>query len=372
MTAGPITTTPLAVLVPEIGVLSETFVEWDCNQLVPGRTVVIADPPPRGETVLGPSAWTAHGPVLQLPPEHGDPPPSAERQDVVERFLLDHGVHVLLVQYLDLADRWFDLLQRLRIPVWVRGHGADLSARLDGRYARLTALTGVIVPTYAARDRLVPRLLPPHLVHVVPNHVAVPASTPAPRRARAAVECLIVGRLVAKKGHAGLLHAFAAARAQDPRLRLDILGTGPLQATLESLTAQLDLQQCVRFLGARPPGEVIARTARTDIYLQPSVTGPDGDCEGQPLALLQAMAAARPCVVTRHEGITETLTDRHSAILVDENAAEPLAAAITMLAADPGIRRRLGLAAHLVATEQNSHDAARHRLLDLLSLGAHA
>lgn len=155
-----------------------------------------------------------------------------------------------------------------------------------------------------------------------------------------------------------------------PPAALDILGTGPLQATLESLTAQLDLQQCVRFLGARPPGEVIARTARTDIYLQPSVTGPDGDCEGQPLVLLQAMAAARPCVVTRHEGITETLTDRHSAILVDENAAEPLAAAITMLAADPGIRRRLGLAAHLVATEQHSHDAARRRLLDLLSLGA--
>lgn len=372
MKGSRLTTTPLAVLVPEVGVLSETFVEWDCNQLLPGRTAVVADPPPQGETVLVGWAWTVHGPVLELPPQPGDPPPSAERQDAVERFLHDHGVQVLLVQYLDLAERWFDLLHRLRIPVWVRGHGADLSARLDDRYARLAELAGVVVPTRAARSRLAPHLLPPHLVHVVANHVAILAHTPAPPQPGAVVECLTVGRLVAKKGHVGLLHAFAAAQARDPRLRLDIVGAGPLWATLEALVGRLDLSHCVRLLGARPPEEVLARTARADIYLQPSVAGPDGDCEGQPLALLQAMAAARPCVVTRHEGIAETLTDRHSAILVDEDATRPLATAITTLAADPAARLRLGLAACRVATERHSHDTARDRLLDLLGLGAGA
>jgi len=358
-------THPLGVLVPEVGVLSETFVQWDCNQLLPGRTVVVADPPPAGETVLDGPSWTADGPVLHLAPEAGDPPPSIGQQAAVERFLQTHGVRVLLVQYLDLADRWFDLLQRLPVPVWVRGHGADLSARLDTRYSRLAALAGVMVPTHAARDRLVPHLLPQHLVHVVANHVAIPDPAP-PRPAGATVECLTVGRLVPKKGHAGLLHAFAAAHTRDPRLRLDIIGEGPLRTTLEALVAGLDLAHNVRLLGARPPRETLARTARADIYLQPSVTGPDGDDEGQPLALLQAMAAARACIVTRHAGVTETLTDQQSALLVDGDAAAPLTAAITALAADPTARHRLGLAARHVAVNHHSHTAAREQLLHML------
>lgn len=362
-------THPLGVLTPEVGVLSETFVEWDCNQLLPGRTAVVADPPPRGETVLGGRTWTAHGPLLELPPEPGDPPPSAERQDAVERFLSDHGVRVLLVQYLDTADRWFALLRRLQIPVWVRGHGADLSARLNDRYARLAGLRGVLVPTRAARQRLAPRLLPQHCVHIVANHVEIPTHVQPPRR-DAEVGCLTVGRVVAKKGHAVLLKAFAEARANDPRLHLDIVGTGPLHPVLEELIGRLDLSRCVSLLGARPPREVLARTARADIYLQPSVTGPDGDCEGQPLALLQAMAAARPCIVTRHEGIAETITDPNSAILVEPNATRPLAGAITALAADPNTRLRLGVTARLIATRHHSHDKARGQILDLLNLAA--
>lgn len=360
-------THPLGVLVPEIGVRSETFVEWDCTQLLPGGTVVAADPPPAGETVRGRPSWTVDGPVLHLSPEAGDPPPSPARQTAVGEFLHRHGVRVLLVQYLDLADRWFDLLHRLPIPVWVRGHGADVSARLDPRYSRLAALAGVLVPTHAARNRLVPHTLPGDRVHVVANHVAVPDPTPERPPGRT-VDCLTVGRLVLKKGHAGLLHSFAVAHAHDPRLRLDIIGDGPLRAPLESLITRLDLGHSVRLLGARPPSEVLSRTARADVYLQPSITGPDGDQEGQPLSLLQAMAASRACIVTRHAGITENLTDGHSALLVDEDAVPQLAASITVLAADPAERHRLGLAARAVAAAQHSHSAVRAGLLQILDL----
>lgn len=363
---------PLAVLTPEVGVLTETFVEWDCRQLLPGRIAVIADPPPRGETVIGAPSWTVDGPFLELAAEPGDPPPSAVRQDAVERFLADHGVRVLLVQYLDFADRWFDLLARLRIPVWIRAHGADVSARLDDRFARLAGLAGVLVPTDAMRRRVSPRLLPAHAVHVVANHVGIPAGRSRPGPSWRTVRCLTVGRLVAKKGHVGLLHAFAAASAQDRRLRLDVVGGGPLRGELEDLVWRLDLSRVVRLVGIRPPAEVLARTARAHVYLQPSVIGPDGDCEGQPLALLQAMASARPCIVTRHEGIAETVTDGHSAVVIDENAPEQLAAALLALAANPGARRRLGSHARQVAITRHSHAVVRGRLLDLLGLGASA
>jgi len=359
---------PLAVLTPEAGVLSETFIEWDCNQLLPGLTAVVTDPPPAGETVAGPPWWTANGPALELTPLPGDPLPTRKRQDAVAAFLDDHGVRVLLVEYLDLADRWFDLLQRLPIPVWVRGHGADLSARLHDGNARLAALTGVIVPTCAARDRLTRELLPVHHVHVVANHVDVPTETSRPGPVGPVIRCLTVGRLVAKKGHIALLHAFAAARAGDPRLRLDLVGAGPLRPELDALVQSLDLPTSVRLLGARTPEEALARTARADVYLQPCVTGPDGDREGQPLALLQAMAAARACIVTRHDGITETLTDGHSAYLINENDVGQLTWAITTLASDPDARHRLGRNAWQVAAARHSHEIAREQVLDLLGL----
>lgn len=368
-------THPLAVLTPEVGVLTETFVEWDCNHLLPGRTAVIADPPPCGETLLHEQSWAADGPTLSFHPLAGDPEPSPERRDALARFLRAHGVEVVLVQYLDLADRWFDTLRRLPIPVWVRGHGADLSARLQPTYSRLASLAGVIVPTRAAADRLVPDLLPAERVHVVANHVDVPTHPPSASRAThdvAAVRCLTVGRLVAKKGHIDLLHAFGSARRHRPHLTLDIVGDGPLRPRVANLVCELGLVDSVRLLGARPAGEVLARTAHADIYLQPSVTGPDGDTEGQPLALLQAMAAARPCIVTRHQGIAETLADGHSAALVDEHDVEQLAKTLAELAEHPDQRSRLGLAAWHVAATTHAHTVARPRLHRLLGLVDHA
>jgi colanic acid/amylovoran biosynthesis glycosyltransferase len=364
-------THPLAVLTPETGRLSETFVEWDCTRLLPDRTAVITDPPPRGETVLDGPWWHVDGPSLAFAPLPDDPPPSRSRADALNRFVLDRGVEVLLVQYLDLAVRWLDILRRLPVPVWVRGHGIDLSARLHPRYAGVGDLAGVMVPTTAAVARLAPDLLRRDQVHVVPNHVDVPASPPAVFD-DATVRYLMVGRLVEKKGHADLLYAFAEARRHHPAMTLDLVGDGPLRHRLAQLVQRLELAGTVRLLGARPAAEVLVRTARTHVYVQPSVTGPDGDSEGQPVALLQAMAAARACVATRHAGMAETLTDGESAVLVDEGDRERLAHALVALASDADARDRLGRAAWRVAAAQHSHRTARHRLLHLLGLERHA
>lgn len=85
--------------------------------MLPGNTAVVADPPPRGETVAHGARWQAEGPTLSFEAIQGDPAPSRGRHETVARFLRDQGVRVLLVQYLDLADRWDELLERLRIPV---------------------------------------------------------------------------------------------------------------------------------------------------------------------------------------------------------------------------------------------------------------
>lgn len=185
------------------------------------------------------------------------------------------------------------------------------------------------------------------------------------------MRCLAVGRLVEKKGHACLLHAFGQARRHQPGMTLDIVGDGPLRHDLADLVCALDLVDSVRLLVARPAGEVLTRTARADVVVHPSVTGPDGDCEGQPLAVLQAMAAARPCVVTHHAGITETIADGGSAMVVREHDVDQLAAVLLTLAEQPALRARLGHAAWHAAVTRHSHQAVRPRLLYLLGLEDH-
>lgn len=151
---------PLCVLLPEVGVASETFLRWDVQRLLPGGTAVVSDPPPQGETVLGRPAWeVTHVPHLGLRPVPGDPPPSKERQQAVRTFLAERGVEVALIEYFDFADRWFDLLRDAGVRVWVRGHGVDLSARLRDPhwrrvYERFATADGLIVPSRAAAARL--------------------------------------------------------------------------------------------------------------------------------------------------------------------------------------------------------------------------
>src|SRR5215475_10037161 len=123
--------TPLAILLPEVGLASETFIRWDVERLLPSATAVVVDPPPGGLSVGGETTWSlGDQPALVFEPVEGDPYPSDERIAAVLAFLERHHVAEVLVEYLDFADRWFDGLRRAGLRVWVRGHGVDLSARL--------------------------------------------------------------------------------------------------------------------------------------------------------------------------------------------------------------------------------------------------
>lgn len=79
---------PLCVLLPEIGVVSETFIRWDVHTLLPGGTVVIADPPPAGESLRHGAAWgTGDCPTLAFESLPGAPPPPPDRVSAVAGFL---------------------------------------------------------------------------------------------------------------------------------------------------------------------------------------------------------------------------------------------------------------------------------------------
>jgi colanic acid/amylovoran biosynthesis glycosyltransferase len=369
-------TTPLCVMLPEIGIASETFLRWEVEQLLPGRTAVVADPPPAGLSITGAPTWGLIGqPALVFTPIAGDPPPDHARQEAVAEFLDRHGVQVVLLEYLDFADRWFDLLRALGPRIWLRAHGADVAARLRTggyaeRYRRFATADGLILPSLAATGRLAELGIPRTLMHVVGHAVHVPARS---RLHSAGTACVSVGRLVPKKGPLLTLEAFRLARRQIPQLTLDLVGDGPLADAVRRYVYQHDLHGCVRLHGQLDHRQALHLMRGSDLLLHHAITADDGDIEGQPLVILEAMAAGLAVITTRHAGIPEIISDDVIGRLVAERDVAAMASHIVDLARHPAHRARLGTAArHTIINGHTTRHARRHlqRLLGLVRAGA--
>lgn len=364
---------PLCVLTPEIGIVSETFIQWDIEQLLPGRTVAVADPPPNGESVRKAPAWDISVPALRFTPEPGDPAPSPARQAQLRAFLADHQVELVVVEFLDFADRWFDCLKDASVRIWLRGHGVDISARLNDpgqreSYRRYYEADGILVPCHSAASRLIGLGLPTDRIHVAPNHVDVSEPSASTSRGDGLIHCLAAGRLVPKKGHIHTLAAFRQALATDNRLFLDIVGAGILEVDLRRYVEQHQLTERVRFHGSLPHSEVLTMIRNSDILLHHAVTAADGDCETQPLIVLEAMNASTPVISTYHEGIPEVITNGVNGLLVAERAEADMAAAITRLARSPSERGGLAAEGWRTVHAAHSHHQVRTTLLELFDL----
>jgi glycosyltransferase involved in cell wall biosynthesis len=159
------------------------------------------------------------------------------------------------------------------------------------------------------------------------------------------VECLFVGRLVEKKAPLLVLRAFESARKALGRkadLRLHIVGDGPLMRKLREERQALGLDHCVDIHGALSHQEVRAMMQQAHLYLQHSVTAPDGDQEGLPVGLIEASATGLPIVSTRHDGIPEVVLDGKAGFLVEEHDVEGMAEKLACLAASSSLWDQMG------------------------------
>ncbi|EGK3592290.1 MULTISPECIES: colanic acid biosynthesis glycosyltransferase WcaL [Enterobacteriaceae] len=147
-----------------------------------------------------------------------------------------------------------------------------------------------------------------------------PVKTPA-----TPLEIISVARLTEKKGLHVAIEACRQLKEQGMAFRYRILGIGPWERRLRTLIEQYQLEDVVEMPGFKPSHEVKAMLDDADVFLLPSVTGADGDMEGIPVALMEAMAVGIPVVSTLHSGIPELVEADKSGWLVPENDARALA-----------------------------------------------
>lgn len=158
-------------------------------------------------------------------------------------------------------------------------------------------------------------------------------------------QIIAVGRLVEKKGFDVLIDACALLRDQGRTFTCLIVGTGDQQAALAQQIPRLNLDAQVRLVGPRPQGEVVDLVQRGAVFAAPCVVGSDGNRDGLPTVLLEAMALGTPCVATDVTGIPELIEHGVTGLLVPQRDPGALAASLAALLDDEALRVDLALAA---------------------------
>ena len=267
---------------------------------------------------FSPDVIHTHGGVLRytLPSMLYDPAPA-----------MVHTVHNLAEKEVEPRARWLQKLAFRKgvIPVAIAREVAASLAR-----------------TYGITDSV-----------IIPNCIPVEVySTPRTSReewrsrekfAREDVLFVCVGYFRPQKNHALLLEAFARGPACHPRARLVLVGTGELREKLEAQVERLGVKDKVRFLGSR--ADIPNLLGAMDAFVLAS------DWEGNPLAVLEAMAAGLPVISTAVGGVPELVESAREGLIVPCGNAQALADAMLHLLEDAPARRAMGQAAAKRAKE---------------------
>jgi glycosyltransferase involved in cell wall biosynthesis len=253
------------------------------------------------------------------------------------------------------------IARALGVPLVVTFHGADATKERHYRrhllppiyQRRLAALQReaalFVCVSGFVRDRLLARGFPAEKLEVIRQGVEIALPGPPGLTGTAQPYVLFVGRFVEKKGAAHLIDAMRLLQARGCTARLVLIGDGPLAGALR---AQAHGLEGVSFLGWQE-NDTARRWMHGAVALcVPSVTARDGDAEGLPTVIFEAMAEGIPVVGSHHAGIAEAVTHEATGLLVPPGDALSLADALERLIRSPSLRRRLGSAAWREAAER--------------------
>lgn len=253
------------------------------------------------------------------------------------------------------------------VPMLVHFRGSDASARrrldvLKERYRRLMSIAaGVIVKSRPMADTLMALGAQAERILISPSgantdlfHGSAPAAAPP--------VLLAVGRFVAKKGPLHTIRSFSQLCGElgdrEPMLALWMVGDGPLLKAAQALVNALGLQDRVHFFGVQPQAKVAELMREVRGFVQHSLVAPDGDSEGNPVAVMEAQLSGLPVVATLHAGIPDVVLEGESGYLVDEGDEAAMAQAMARLILNPELAARLG-------------DCGRRRIQERFTIGHH-
>lgn len=357
----------LAVFVSQLSSISETFITRHLTDVAPGETVAVAQY--RGLDVAPPcpafliDQWQL-GLGVRLGARAGRSR-QAMLEKAVARFLRQQRTSVVLGEYMDMFVDFVPMLDRMGMPYVVQAHGIDVSASLllpgvADKYQVYKSARAILTRCELHRQRLIGLGLPAEIIHVNPGGVDVPDSYPQ-RDAAAGKRFMAIGRMVPQKAPIMLMEAFRLAALRDPELTLDYVGGGPLFPAVADFVRVCGLGERVRLHGPAPEEVKQRLLNECGTFVQHSVTEVyEGNEEGLPAAIQEAMAHGMAVVSTRHSGIADAVIEGETGLLVDEGDVQAMAEAFLAV---PAMAAGFGAAGHrrAAAIYRWSHEKERLR-----------
>lgn len=269
--------------------------------------------------------------VLSVDPE--------KSYDIVHSHFGPNGLKALELQEMGL----------LKGSLVVSFHGYDLSQWLlqhgENCYSKLFREGALFLPISDFwRKKLIELGCPPEKIRVQRMGIDCGAFAYVPRRYTAGEEVRLISvcRLTEKKGIEYAIEAVIEA-AKSRRLSYTIVGDGPLRRVLEQQIRDSGASSVIRMVGGKLRSEVIKMLGESHALLAPSVTAANGDMEGIPVTIMEAMARGLPVISTYHSGIPELVIDRENGYLAPERNAAELAKCLREFVAHPERWQEMGL-----------------------------
>jgi colanic acid/amylovoran biosynthesis glycosyltransferase len=180
-------------------------------------------------------------------------------------------------------------------------------------------------------------------------------SPPAVERAHKGdrpIRLVTTARLVPKKGLWTVVEAARELQTRDVPFRWEILGDGPLRDALDRAIREAAMVMTVHLLGARSNQDVLGYLRRADVFVLPCVRLANGETDGLPAALIEAVALGTPSITTAVGAIPELVVDEHTGLLVPERDPRAVAEAVIKLQHDRDLYVTIAREGQAVARSQ--------------------
>ena len=264
------------------------------------------------------------------------------------------------------------LAGRIGRPWSFTGHAHDIFVHDQDLAGKLNQADFSVTISGYNQKQLAARMIPRNQSRLAVIHCGVlPADLPYTAAGREAAYIVGVGRLDPIKGFIHLVEACRLLKERGTAFTCDIIGDGPLRDTLQQAIDAAGLQAQVRLTGALPQQEVRTRINRATLFVLPSVLLADGNADGSPVALMEAMACGATAISTRVSGIPELIHHEENGLLVSPGDAAELADAMARLLGDAPLRTRLAEAARRTIVQDFDADIEAGKLLALIRRKQH-
>lgn len=290
----------------------------------------------------------------------------------LESELIKNKPDVIYAHFGPLGCSVLPIAQKFDIPLICNFYGYDVSSTLKSSFWRnrykkdipyFAASVGISsficnqLHSFSSKDKV-------YKIHLGVDEEASPKKTES---AGQAIRLVFIGRFVEKKSPLELIESFSILNSRlDKRVKIELhlIGDGPLFNESKQLVAQKKLNN-IRFYGALDHDQAMKVLVHSDIYVQHSVTAPNGDKEGQGVSLVEASKNAIPCVSTRHNGFSDVIIEGKTGFLVDEHDLMAMAERMYDLVTDEQLRSKLGEAAQKHIHANFSRESEIKQTIDL-------